>query len=284
MTAFQKKIASGALAKNGLLDNAAIEASTELLSRIDGSGIETVRVLFADQHGVLRGKTLVASALASVFESGIAVPSTLLLKDTAHKTVFPVWSKDPGIEGDIAGAADVLLVPDPATFRELPWSPHSAWIFCDPVFKSGQIIPFAPRVVLKNAIEKLTKAGLSMVTGLEVEFHVLEVSDPHLDPASSTMPPQPPETQYLAQGYQFLTESRYAELESVIDTLRRYCQTLSLPLRSMEIEMGPSQLEFTFDPADPLSHADNMIMFRTMVKEVCHSMGAACDLHVQTKA
>jgi glutamine synthetase len=33
--------------------------------------------------------------------------------------------------------------------------------------------------------------------------------------------------------------------------------------------MGPSQFEFTFDPAPPMQHADNLMMFRTMVKEVC---------------
>lgn len=37
--------------------------------------------------------------------------------------------------------------------------------------------------------------------------------------------------------------------------------------------MGPSQFEFTFEPADALTHADNMIMFRTMVKEVCAREG-----------
>jgi glutamine synthetase len=41
----------------------------------------------------------------------------------------------------------------------------------------------------------------------------------------------------------------------------------------MEVEMGPSQFEFTFDPADPLSHADNMMMFRAMVKQTCARRG-----------
>jgi len=273
MTALENQIANGPLAKKGLLDEAGIDQAAELLSQLADSPTETVRVLFADQHGILRGKTIVSSALASVFVNGMAAPSTLLLKDTAHKTVFPVWSQDPGIEGGMAGASDILLVPDPTTFRELPWSPHSAWIFCDPYFKGGEVMPFAPRGVLQSAINKLSDAGLAMITGLEVEFHVLETVDPRLDPAASSMPGQPPETRYLAQGYQFLTETRYAELESVIDDLRINGQALGLPVRSMEIEMGPSQLEFTFDPADPMTHADTMMMFRTMVKEVCHQQG-----------
>lgn len=273
MNNFQKRLSDGALARRGLLSSAAIERATELLQRVHDSDLETVRVLFADQHGILRGKTLVASALPSVFTQGIAVPSTLLLKDTSHRTVFPVWSSNPGIEGGMGGAGDVLLVPDASTFRVLPWSPHSAWIFCDPYFKTGDTIPFAPRNVLQQAIDKLSTAGYHMLTGLEVEFHVLQCVDARLDPAGSTMPGQPVKTEYLAQGYQFLTETRYSELESITDTLRRHCQSMELPIRSMEIEMGPSQLEFTFDPADPMTHADNMMMFRTLVKEVCAGMG-----------
>lgn len=267
------KIRNGALAQRGLLNDSAIDGAIDLLTRVADSDLETVRVVFADQHGILRGKTIVAGAFDSIFTTGLAVPSTLLLKDTAHKTVFPVWSSDPGIEGGMAGAGDILLVPDPSTFRRLPWADKSAWIFCDPYFKSGDTIPFAPRGVLQSAIARLADNGLKMITGLEVEFHVLDMIDPRLDHASSTVPGQPPLTRNLAQGYQFLTETRYDTLEPIINTLRRHCQALEIPIRSMEIEMGPSQLEFTFDPSDPMTHADNMMMFRTMVKEVCARQG-----------
>jgi len=273
MTKVLTKIRNGAIAKRGLLDDITIAAAAELVARVADSDIETMRVLFADQHGILRGKTIVAGALDSIFTTGIAVPSTLLLKDTAHKTVFPVWSSDPGIEGGMAGAGDILLVPDPSTFRILPWSDHSAWIFCDPYFKSGDAIPFAPRGVLRSAIDKLADKGYKMLTGLEVEFYVFETVDPKLDHASSTMPGQPPETRNIVQGYQFLTEARYDAIEPVIDRLRQHCQAMDIPIRSMEIEMGPGQLEFTFDPADPMTHADNMMMFRAMVKEVCAREG-----------
>ncbi len=273
MTDYQAAIAAGSLAQRGLLSAQQITAAAELLAGVCNAGVETVRVVFADQHGILRGKTLVVSALESVFTNGLAAPSTLLLKDTAHKTVFPVWSADPGLEGGMSGAGDLLLVPDPVSYRVLPWTDHSAWILCEPRFKNGDPIPFAPRRVLQTAIDKLTGAGYSMVTGLEVEFHVLDILDAKLDHASSTMPGQPVVTQNLAQGYQFLTETRYDRMEPIANELRRHCQALDLPIRSMEIEMGPGQLEFTFDPADPMTHADNMIMFRTMVKEVCARKG-----------
>lgn len=273
MADVKTRIAQGKLARLGLLNSESVAKAAELVSEVANSELETIRVLFADQHGILRGKTIVASAFESIFTTGIAVPSTLLLKDTAHKTVFPVWSVDLGIAGGMAGAADILMLPEPSTFQKLPWSDQSAWIFCEPRYKSGDPIPFSPRGVLKSAIADLTAAGLEMVVGLEVEFHVFERIDAMHDHASATMPGEPVKTRNLAQGYQFLTETRYAELETVMNDLRRQCQAINLPIRTMEVEMGPSQFEFTFDPADPLTHADNMMVFRTMVKEVCEQKG-----------
>lgn len=273
MTDHKKTITDGRLARLGLFNPAVIDKSAALLQRVAKSKLETIRILFADQHGILRGKTIVASAFTSVFTSGIAVTSTLLLKDTANKTVFDVWSGDATIHAGLNSASDILLVPDPTTFRTLPWSPHSAWIFCNAHLKSGEAISFSPRHVLQHSIDKLAANGKALLVGLEVEFQVFEITDPMLDHASATMPGQPVKTKNVNQGFQFLSETRYGEMELIVDELRRNCEGLGLPIRSMEIEMGPSQLEFTFDPADPMAHADNMMMLRAMVKEVCARQG-----------
>ncbi|TNF57637.1 MAG: glutamine synthetase [Rhodobacteraceae bacterium] len=267
-------IAGGRLAASGLLEPEDCATAEELLARLDGSEIETVRVVFIDQHGILRGKTLMPEALPSLFRSGIAAPSTLLLKDTSHRTVFPVWSKDAGIaSGPMQGANDMLLVPDPGSLTPLPWSPHSAWLFARPVHRSGAPIPFAPETVLRTAIDRLADQGYAAKLGLEVEFHVLDVTDDALDHDQTTMPGQPPQTRALTQGYQFLTDARYGEAEEVLDLIRRNAQGLGLPIRSLEIEMGPSQFEATFAPADPMTAARRMVMFRAMVKEVCARQG-----------
>ncbi|MCF6234126.1 MAG: glutamine synthetase family protein [Rhodobacteraceae bacterium] len=269
-----KMISDANLARMGLLSAEACEAGEALLTRVAASDLETVRVLFTDQHGVLRGKTLVASAFPSAFTSGIAVASTLLLKDTSHRTVFPVWDDQPGpLSGPMQGVGDIRLVPDPATFRILPWSPHSAWIFCDVVHRDGTPIPYAARTVLKNATARLARADMAATIGLEVEFHIFERTDAALEHPQTTMPGAPPQTRALTHGYQYLTETRYSDAEAILDELRRAAQALDLPVRSVEIEMGPSQFEFTFEPASPMQHADNLMMFRTMVKEVCAGRG-----------
>ncbi|MDC0634487.1 glutamine synthetase, partial [Planktomarina sp.] len=132
MTEITRQIANGPLAQSGILDVKSVELAAALLKRVTESDIETVRVLFADQNGILRGKTIIAEALLSIFTNGLTAPVTLLLKDTSHRTVFPVWTETPGVDGIPPGAGDILMLPDPKTFRTLPWSAHSAWVFCDP--------------------------------------------------------------------------------------------------------------------------------------------------------
>ncbi|NNK16877.1 MAG: glutamine synthetase, partial [Sulfitobacter sp.] len=82
MSDLRDRIASGTLAQAGLLTEASIDRAVELVSEMS-EALETVRVLFTDQHGILRGKTIVASALPGLFADGMAAPSTLLLKDTS---------------------------------------------------------------------------------------------------------------------------------------------------------------------------------------------------------
>jgi glutamine synthetase len=48
---------------------------------------------------------------------------------------------------------------------------------------------------------------------------------------------------------------------------------LGLPLRSVEIELGPSQCEFTFHPQIGLAPADSMMLFRSAVKQICRRLG-----------
>ena len=50
-------------------------------------------------------------------------------------------------------------------------------------------------------------------------------------------------------------------MEPVLEIIRRDMLALGLPLRSVEVEFGPSQCEFTFAPRG-LEPADNMVLFR----------------------
>src|SRR5205085_8539842 len=58
-----------------------------------------------------------------------------------------------------------------------------------------------------------------------------------------------------------------------LERVRHAVLALGLPLRSVEIELGPSQCEFTFQPQAGLAPADAMMLFRSAVKQVCRRLG-----------
>jgi glutamine synthetase len=260
--------------RHGLWSDEQREAAARLRRTVEEQKLEVIRFSFPDQHGILRGKTLVASEALASLESGCTITTTMLAKDTSHRTVFPVFTAGGGFGmREMEGAADVLMVPDPASFRVLPWAPATGWLLCDVYFADGRPVPFATRHLYKSVLATLAKRGYDFVAGLEVEFHIFKLEDARMSPEDAGQPGQPPSVSLLSHGYQYLTEQRYDQMEPVLEIVRRDILALGLPLRSIEVEFGPSQCEFTFKPAVGLEPADNMILFRSAVKQICHRHG-----------
>ena len=237
--------------------------------------LRAVRFSFADQHGVLRGKTLAIEEARRVLEGGVVgFPGTLLLKDTSHRTVFSAFTPGAGLDmKQFESAADVYMAADPSTFRVLPWTPDTGWVLCDLRFADGRPVPFDTRWILKNAVEKLKSTGFELVCGLEVEFHLFRIVDPRLKPDDAGQPGSPPEVELLTTGYQLLTEHRYDLVDPIVQILQQNLSQLGLPLRSFELEFGPSQVEVTLSPQSALAAADTMVLFRSAVKQIARRNG-----------
>jgi len=155
----------------------------------------------------------------------------------------------------------------------LPWAPKTGWLLCDVYFADGRPVPFATRQLFRSVLDQLGRRGFDFVAGLEVEFHVFKLEDYRMSPQDAGQPGQPPEVRLLSHGYQYLTEQRYDLMEGALDIIRRDILALGLPLRSLEVEFGPSQCEFTFKPSRGLEPADNMILFRSAVKQIARRHG-----------
>ena len=249
-------------------------AARELLHGLKSRGVEVVRFSFADQHGMLRGKTITAAEVPKALEDGVTVTTTLFAKDTSHRTVFPVFTPGGGFGmPEMHAGADALIVADPASFRMLPWSPGTGWLLCEPYFPNGKPVPFGTRALCRGALERLAAKGFEYFAGLEIEFHVFRQIDAKLRPEDAGQPGTPPEVELLTHGYQYLTEQRYDQLDPVAEILRRDLAALGLPLRSIEVEFGPSQIEFTLGALPGIGSADAMVLFRTAVKQICRRHG-----------
>jgi glutamine synthetase len=260
--------------RHGLWSDDQSRQATELLARLQRGDIDVVRFAWPDQHGLLRGKTLVAGAVEGALRDGVNLTSTLLAKDTSHRTVFPVFSAGGGfaLEG-FQGGADFTIVADPATFKVLPWAPRTGWLLCDAYMPDGRPCPYATRQILQRAVRRLAEQRLDFVAGLEVEFHVFKLRDPCLALEHSGNPGHPPDVELLSHGHQYLTELRYDRVDAVMELLRSQLTALGLPLRSLEVEFGPSQFELTFGPTTGVLPADAMVLLRSAIKQICQRSG-----------
>jgi glutamine synthetase len=260
--------------RHGLWSDEQKAAVARLRRIVEEQKLEVIRLSFPDQHGILRGKTLIAREALASLESGCSITTTMLAKDTSHRTVFPVFTSGGGFGmREMEGAADFLMVPDPTTFRVLPWAPETGWLLCDIYFGSGRPVPFSTRHLYRSALDRLGSRGYDFVAGLEVEFHLFKLEDAKMSPDDAGQPGTPPSVSLLSQGYQYLTEQRYDQMEPVLEIIRRDVLALGLPLRSVEVEFGPSQCEFTFNPTAGLVPADNMVLFRSAVKQIARRRG-----------
>jgi len=250
------------------------QTAAEVLRRVEAEGTELVRLSFPDLHGILRGKALLPAALPGAMKDGCPITSTLLLKDSSHRTVVPVFAAGAGLGlTRLQGASDVIMVPDPTTFRRLPWVGNTGWMMCDVYFPDGSPVTFAPRHLLRRELDRLHATGRELVTGLEVEFHILRLVDPRLGQGDGGQPGTVLEVELTHQGYNHLTEMRLDRIEPITDILRSHCLALGLALQSIELEFGPSQVEFVFRPARGMQSADDMVLFRSAVKQICRRHG-----------
>ena len=274
MSSSQERTAHSFVERHGLWSDEQYEAAVKVDKWIEEYGLEVVRLSFPDQHGILRGKSVMAGEAAAVMRNGCSMTTTLLAKDTAHKTAFPVFTPGGGFGmAEMEGGGDFLMIADPATFRVLPWAPQTGWVLCDIYFPNGKPVPFSTRNLYRRTLQRLAEAGFDYMAGLEVEFHVFKLDDARLKPADAIWPGEPPAVSLVSQGYQYLTETRLDQMEPILETVRRQIIALGLPLRSVEIELGPSQCEFTFHPQVGLSPADTMMLFRSAVKQICRRQG-----------
>lgn len=262
------------VARHGLHGAAAKAAVTHVLSEIEKKNLEFVRLVYCDQHGLTRGKLLPIEQFRETLVNGFATTHALFAMDTANQIYLPVFSDDGGFGNDeMGGAGDMLMVPDPSSFRVLPWVPHTGWTLCDLYLKSGAPMPFSPRALLRHQLSRLADEGFELIIGIEIEFHVFKIDDPMLTMASSSQPPDPPKVSPLAHGYQYQAEQLLDELAEVMTLFHRQLKALKIPVRTLESEWGPGQCEITLEPLEAMEAADAMVLLRSALKQVARRHG-----------
>lgn len=232
-----------------------------VLGRLRDEGFHSVRVVFADQHGLLRGKTVAAEAMAGAFEHGVGLPGSLLHKDTGNNYAVGLWEPTGDETLDqLVGARNIIMRPDASTFRPLPWLAGTGLVLSDVETTEGEPIALSTRAICRQALERLAGHGLRYKAGLEFEFHLFR-----REPTG--------ELRHSHPGWDLLGEDSLDRLEPAVEPIRQGLTDLGLAPATIEAELGPSQIELTFPPAEGLVVADQAVIIRSAIRQLARRNG-----------
>jgi len=217
-----------------------------VLRTIEERGVKFIRLWFTDVVGTLKMVAIAPAEVEGAFAEGLGIDGSSIQGFTR------------------AFEADVLAHPDPGTFQILPWRGEidpTARMFCDIATPDGEPAVSDPRYVLKRTLQKAADRGFTFYTHPEIEFYLLKSSEPGphgLEPVDKA-------------GYFDNVPGGTAH-----DFRRRavrMLEDLGISVEFSHHEGGPGQNEIDLRYADALTMADNIMTFRTVVKEVAIEQG-----------
>lgn len=223
--------------------------------------IEDVEAFVPDMAGAARGKVLPASKFG--------VGELKLPEGIFAQTISGNYADNKENIED----RDMLLRPDPATLRPVPWATDpTASIFLDCTHRDGSPVETSPRYVLHKVLDLYREKGWHPVVAPEVEFYLINpVSD-------TTEEVEPPEgrlgwTEISKQPYSIDTMN---DFDPFINDVYAYCEAQGIRIDTLSQEMGPAQFELNFLHGNAVDLADQVFLFKRTVREAAikHEMQA----------
>jgi len=251
--------------------------AAEVLRRVAAEVPDLVRLVWTDTHGQTRAKAVTPQVLKSAFAEGYNVNVATWTLDASGGRVFASFTSGGGMGlPEMTGSPNLVLVPDPGSYRVLPWAPGVAWILCDEYFRDGRPFHFSARQVLRRQVAALADQGLRAMVGLEVEWYLLRLVQEVHESENLAVPGRrglPLRTALPEPGFSYHSETNMDLMQPVLSLLARTYGELDLGLRSIENEWGAGQLECTFDARPALAAADSAVLFRAATRQVCRRAG-----------
>ena len=226
-----------------------------MLRALEERDVRFVRLWFTDVLGFLKSVAVAPAELEGAFAEGIGFDGSAI---EGFARVYE---------------SDMLAKPDPATFQILPWrgeGPATARMFCDIVMPDGSPSYADPRYVLKRTLHQGRRQGVHLLH--PPRDRVLPVQGPPAGRASSRC-------RSTAAATSTTPRSRMgADFRREAITM---LESMGISVEFSHHEGGPGQQEIDLRYADALSTADNIMTFRTVIREVALSQGIWATLHAQ---
>jgi len=237
----------------------------ELKAAVADRSIDTVLLAITDMQGRLQGKRLTATHfLGEVVDHGAEGCNYLLAVDVDMRTVdgyeMSSWER---------GYSDMVLVPDLATLRRVPWQEGTAMCLADVAWPDRSDVLASPRQILRGQLARLAERGWSANAGTELEFIVF------LDSYE----------QAWHKGYRELRPANLynvdysllgtARVEPLIRNIRNSMAAAGMVVEDSKGECNYGQHEINFHYADALRTADEHSIYKNGAKEIAAADGVA---------
>ncbi len=217
-----------------------------VLRALEERDVRFVRLWFTDVLGYLKSVSVAPAELEGAFEEGIGFDGS-------------------SVEGFArVYESDMLAKPDPTTFQILPWRgerPATARMFCDIEMPDGSPSYADPRHVLKRNLAKAADRGFTFYTHPEIEFYLFK---------NTPGPGEEPEPVDRSGFFDHTPQSSANDFRREAITM---LESMGISVEFSHHEGGPGQQEIDLRYADALTTADNVMTFRTVVREVALGQG-----------
>jgi len=217
---------------------------TEVLDLINNksNNVKFVRIMFPDVLGKDMNFTIPSSELKDAFDSGKGFDGS-------------------SIEGFARiEESDLIIIPDPKTFRVLPWEYElngTTWreaiVFGDIFDSKGDHFLGDPRYILKKTIKDTEKSG-QLKVGPELEFFIFP----------SEYNPKPTDNGAYFWG------GKYGEIRKASQI---YLKEIGIETDYDHHEVSPGQHEIDIKYGDVLDIADSILIAKHIIKRTARKLG-----------
>ncbi len=218
------------------------KAKEDVFRLVKEHNIKFTRLWFTDILGFLKTFSITIEELERALEEGMGFDGSSIQGFTR------------------IDESDMVALPDPTTFTMLPWRPRdhaTAKMFCDVTWPGGEPFEGDPRYVLRRNLAEAAKLGYTFNVGPELEYFYFK----------------------NAEGTQALDQGNYFDLTppEIASDLRResvlILKEMGIPVEYSHHEAAPSQHEIDLKFTDAMSMADNVMVYRIVVKQVAQKYG-----------
>ncbi len=213
-------------------------------------GVLGVMIVWADNNGIPRSRTVPRAGLAGAAEQGVGITSLFAVFDTHDEIIY-------AYEGLSTPSGDVRLVPVLERMRPLAGQPGLAWAPGRQLEVDGSISPYDQRAALEAQVERAGELGLMVRAGYEVEFFVGRDAE-GVEPAH--------------HGPAYSPHALLAIDEFIVQLLADFDHN-GLAIGQLHAEYALSQVELSLPVTDPVTAADNQLLARQTILAAARAHG-----------